>query len=392
MQFSHQSRSFLDRHPLALLAVCMIAMATSVFGEPCETITAAQIDAYLAARHSPLAGLGEQFVCAGSRYDVDPRLIVAIAQQESALGTVGVCPQYNNAFNWFYCISLKTCSADDTADVKCPLSSYTSWCRNVTGVTKFMDKTYFRKTLLTVSDIGQQYCKKRCGDWKANVAAIIRSLGGDPNALGFPCYPKVDDFERPHLGPRWTSTGIVGGACTIASSSDFVADPTASPGFCYYDQPVPTTDQYACAQVSGPVGSCEVSVCAGMGTNDTFCCSVLGGSDPYWSPYSFVNGLVNLQGGQDVLPIAPGGFIGIERDADGVTFHCYASPDGKTWTLLADDPSGATAFSRSGLSQPGHVGAGAFSDPSCGAGGFSLELWEGGSGRLPSHRACGCNC
>jgi len=59
-------------------------MLFSVFAGPYDADLAAKIDAYLAAKNSPLAGYGAAFVSSGVFYNVDPRLIVAIAGAESS--------------------------------------------------------------------------------------------------------------------------------------------------------------------------------------------------------------------------------------------------------------------------------------------------------------------
>lgn len=199
----------------------------------------------------------------------------------------------------------------------------------------------------------------------------------------------IDDFERPSLGSNWATTGIWDGDCAIAGSSDFTSAVEGGLGYCYYDPFTPTTAQYSCAQLSGVVGDCEVSVCVGMAPDNAFCCYFHGGSsDPYWGPVSWVNGLVNFHGGALQMPVGQGGYVGVERDADGQTFHCYSSTNGIKWTRLADDPSGATAFVRSGLPTPGRAGAGAAADVSCGGGGFLLERWQAGNGKLPTVVPC----
>ena len=46
--------------------------------------SAAQIDDYLTHKHSPMAGMGSVFAGYGRDYDVDPRLVVAIAGPPNA--------------------------------------------------------------------------------------------------------------------------------------------------------------------------------------------------------------------------------------------------------------------------------------------------------------------
>lgn len=64
---------------------------------------ATNIDAYFAANNLPLAGYGETFVEVADKYDLDYRLLPAIAMRES---TGGKNPCYNdkdNVFGWHSC-------------------------------------------------------------------------------------------------------------------------------------------------------------------------------------------------------------------------------------------------------------------------------------------------
>jgi len=60
---------------------------SSISGTP--TISAAQIDAILAAYHSPAAGLGQYIYDTGVRYHIDPVHVLAIFLHESRMGTTG---------------------------------------------------------------------------------------------------------------------------------------------------------------------------------------------------------------------------------------------------------------------------------------------------------------
>ena len=47
-----------------------------------------------------------------------------------------------------------------------------------------------------------------------------------------------------------------------------------------------------------------------------------------------------------------GDFVGIEREGDGITYHCYYSPNGTSWSRLAED-GGSSTFVRAGMPNPG---------------------------------------
>ncbi len=66
-----------------------------------------RINSYLAQRGSPMRGLGEVFVAQAERFDIDPRLSVAIAEGESSCGKHCFAPYnawgmlaYGNCGSW----------------------------------------------------------------------------------------------------------------------------------------------------------------------------------------------------------------------------------------------------------------------------------------------------
>lgn len=65
---------------------------------PLGTDAAARIDAYLASKGSPLAGLGATFVAEAGRVGLDPRMLVAITGAETSFGTYGPSQLIFNPF------------------------------------------------------------------------------------------------------------------------------------------------------------------------------------------------------------------------------------------------------------------------------------------------------
>ncbi len=57
------------------------------------------INKYLARYESPMAGMGDYIVKVSDRFELDPYLVVAIAQQESNLGKL-MPPNCHNAWGW----------------------------------------------------------------------------------------------------------------------------------------------------------------------------------------------------------------------------------------------------------------------------------------------------
>jgi membrane-bound lytic murein transglycosylase B len=69
-----------------LLLFAVAASAQTGLEYSAASPTAAQIDAYLARKKSALGGLGASFESYGREYNVDPRLVVAIAGAETTFG------------------------------------------------------------------------------------------------------------------------------------------------------------------------------------------------------------------------------------------------------------------------------------------------------------------
>lgn len=156
------------------LTVCFgLLIHTSSSAAPC-TLTATDIDNYLTGKNSPLVGTGAAFVQRGLEWNIDPRLIVAIAGAESTFGK-NICVQFN-AWNWFY-------------GGTCEQSPYDSWEAGIQPVTKYMRLSYLNKGRNTIELIGARYCQSGCDDWVPNVTLFYASeLGGDINDLG--CAPE----------------------------------------------------------------------------------------------------------------------------------------------------------------------------------------------------------
>src|SRR5258708_33894247 len=77
--------SLSSRRTLLILVVALAALnlsAASVLAAPCS-LTAADINAYLQGKNSPLAGSGAAFVQRGLEGNVDPRLIVPMRGAET---------------------------------------------------------------------------------------------------------------------------------------------------------------------------------------------------------------------------------------------------------------------------------------------------------------------
>jgi hypothetical protein len=145
-------------------------------------ITVAEIDRYLESKNSPLAGHGEAFLDSGRRWNVDPRLVVAIAGAETTFGT-RMCADYN-AWNWFYM---------DTS--RCSPNAFDSWEDGIEQVTRGLKQSHLDRGRTTISAIAETYTATDRETWIGNVTRFYwDELGGDPNDLTF-AEPSVPLFQ-----------------------------------------------------------------------------------------------------------------------------------------------------------------------------------------------------
>jgi hypothetical protein len=156
---------------LALVVPLLLAVAVSP--ALAQAIASPQqIDAFLLAQGSPLAGEGATFCAAGQRYGVDPAFLVAITGAESSFGqylySVGPQTATYNAFNWFYGPSRAT-------------STFASWGQAITTVAQGLaGPLYYGAGRYSVAAIAPIYCPQGTQDWIANVTTYMGLLGADP--------------------------------------------------------------------------------------------------------------------------------------------------------------------------------------------------------------------
>lgn len=134
--------------------------------------TAAQIDDYLARKHSPMAGMGSVFSTYGHDYNVDPRLVVAIAGAETTFGRQQCTA--NNAWNWFH-------------RGTCPASSFASYQEGAEHVTRSLRRSYINRGYDTIELIRYKYCASGCDHWIPLVTAFhgempVNTVGAVPPA------------------------------------------------------------------------------------------------------------------------------------------------------------------------------------------------------------------
>jgi hypothetical protein len=183
----------------SLLTLWLGIIPSYLLAEP--AVSSCFIDQYLTGKPSPatgpspLTGNGQAFVANGLKYVVDPRLVVAIAGNETTFGT-HTCVQFN-AWNW-------------SGGGACSNSPFTSWEAGLTTVTKFLGKSYLNKGYTTIPLIGAKYCTSGCQKWVPLVTKFYSTeLGGNINNLGL---SSIDN--SPCLGPN--------PECQPATCSNFV--------------------------------------------------------------------------------------------------------------------------------------------------------------------------
>ncbi len=137
------------------------------------TVGPVQIDAFLLAQGSPLAGEGAVFCRAGRRAGVDPAFLVAISGAESSFGrfifSAGSQTADYNAFNWFFATTRAG-------------SAFTSWDQAIATVAAGLSgPLYYGAGRYAVDTIAPIYCPQGTQAWINNVTAYMLALGADPN-------------------------------------------------------------------------------------------------------------------------------------------------------------------------------------------------------------------
>jgi len=162
----------------ALAASAAVSPPGTVGGAPdaalrCIAPTDAQgIDAILTAAGSPLAGQGSTFVNEAVQAGIDPRLLVAIAAQESILETYGPSQPIHNPFG----LGPGMAFASDQAAI--------AYAAQTLGA------SYIADGLTTIPEIAGKWAPPGAGNdpsglnlaWPGDVTQYYQALGGDPAA------------------------------------------------------------------------------------------------------------------------------------------------------------------------------------------------------------------
>ncbi len=160
--------------PLLVLVAIALALVvpTNASAAAAMPPTAGEIDAYRASKGSPMTGQGAAYVASGGQWQVDPRLVVAIAGAESNFGQITCAPF--NAWGW-----------------GCPNGPYEfeSWADGFDTVMKGLRTNYLSEGRTSVALIHQKYAPVGAANdptglndnWTVNVSRFMVEMGGDPN-------------------------------------------------------------------------------------------------------------------------------------------------------------------------------------------------------------------
>lgn len=173
------------------------------------------LDAQLAAAGSPLAGQGATFVREGLANDIDPRLLVAIAAQETMLGTYGPAQEIRNPFGLG------------------PGIAFTDWADAIAMAARTLGN-YAGDGLVTVPQMGARWAPVGAsndptglnGGWPAGVGTFFSTLGGDPNR---PALASAQD-PSPTCAPAAATAAPAGAYVSPAPQVIPAVTPTDGPG------------------------------------------------------------------------------------------------------------------------------------------------------------------
>lgn len=164
-----------DSYPLGINEAKK-SYTVSAYGEAliaAAPTTANAIDKYLLSKNSPLAGYGPKFMSAGIKYGVDPRLLIAIAGQESSFGLTGNAVAIKNAWGIG------------------PHKSYASWDAGIDAAFYNIAEGdyYFKEGRYTINEIQERWAPLGVANdpndlnanWRPGVRLYYKQQGGDPD-------------------------------------------------------------------------------------------------------------------------------------------------------------------------------------------------------------------
>ena len=157
---------------------------TSFPAAPATTggVDAAALDAYLAAKGSPLAGAGAAFVASAGQVGLDPRMLVAISGAETSFGTYGPSQLIHNPFGMG------------------PGRVYASWEEAIAAAaSNLAGPLYLGAGQVTIGQISGTWAPLGAvndpgnvnSNWTRNVSRYYAEMGGDPASSVFTSSPSL---------------------------------------------------------------------------------------------------------------------------------------------------------------------------------------------------------
>ena len=120
------------------------------------------INKYLTRYNSPMVGMGEYIVKVSDRFDLDPYLVIAIAQQESNLGKI-TPPDCYNAWGW----------GIHSAGTLC----FDSWEQGIDTFVEGLSNKYLAYGLRTPEEIMTKYnASSPGGAWAKGINQFLNQL------------------------------------------------------------------------------------------------------------------------------------------------------------------------------------------------------------------------
>jgi cell wall-associated NlpC family hydrolase len=193
--------------------------ATATFSQIGSTTTqvgdaglALQLDSFLRAQSSPMAGSGSSFVAAGRATGIDPRYLVALSGAESSFGKYLFRPF--NPFGWGY-------------------ATFSSWAEAVRTVATGLQTGYLSEGRTGVFSIASKYApvgasndpNQTNGEEPYNVATYLRRLGGNPADIRFGSTGSLASAPLSYIGAPKTVWGNSLGAQAASIALGFVGVP-----------------------------------------------------------------------------------------------------------------------------------------------------------------------
>jgi WD40 repeat protein len=176
--------------------VPQIVVPTQFIATPAPTLPlvckggpkSADISRYLSCYNSPLKDKADLIVKIGQVYNVDPRLIVALAGASSEFGKEGFCAQQRNN-PWAYPGKGKDCQAFPSVEEAMETVALSLW-----------DQIH-RQGVRNFKELVASWCIADCQNWAEQVAQFYQEQGGNPKGSNFSYSVTGESFPKGKFKP-----------------------------------------------------------------------------------------------------------------------------------------------------------------------------------------------